>query len=315
MNILVSFSAPREKFEKLKKCGKIYFIEDLKDPKILEQTDILFVYRWSSELKNINLKDMKNLKIIQSLLAGVENIPFSEVQNKVILKNSGASSAVIAEHVFGFILSKTRNIIYHNASMRGGKFDQLLPAKRLKNKVIGIIGYGSIGKEVAKIARAFNMRIFAISRHKYSEVDFSGTFKDLNYVLENSDIIVLSLPLNKYTKNIINKERLSIMKQDAILVNISRGNVIDEKDLFEFLKENKEFTACLDVWWHYPKGDSFKQNYPFESLENVIMTPHSSAIYEDYFSNMIENGIENICRYLNGSTENVVNIRDYIYIY
>jgi glycerate dehydrogenase len=312
MNILVTFPAPREKFEKLKQFGNIYFIDDLKDQKILDEIDILFVFRSNIELKDIKIKDMKNLKIVQSLLAGVENLPFSELQDKVILKNSGASSLVIAEHVFALILSKTRNIIYQNASMRSGKFEQFLPAKSLNNKVIGILGYGSIGKEVARIARAFNMRIFAISRHYQSEVDYCGTLNNLDYVLENSDIVVSTLPLNKYTRNIINKEKLSKMKRDGILVNISRGNVINEKDLFEFLKENKEFTTCLDVWWHYPKSEAFKQNYPFETLENVIMTPHSSGIYEDHLSKMIENGIENISRYLNGSPENVVDIQDYL---
>ncbi len=312
MNILVTFPAPREKFEKLKNLGNVYFMDDIKDQKLLNDIDIIFVYRWHLELANININSMKNLKIIQSLLAGVDNIPFSQISDKIVLKNSGASSDVIAEHVFALILAKTRNIIFHNSSMRSGKFEQLMPAISLRGKAIGILGYGSIGKEIANIARAFNMQVFGISRHKHPELDFSGTFEDLDHVLKSSDVVVISLPLNKYTKNLIDKDKLSLMKRDAILVNISRGNIINEKDLFEFLIKNREFTACLDVWWHYPRDESFKQDYPFENLENVIMTPHASGIYEGYLDRMIENGIENIFRFLNGSMENVVDVRDYL---
>ncbi|MEM0160496.1 MAG: 2-hydroxyacid dehydrogenase [Thermoplasmata archaeon] len=312
MNILVTFPAPREKFEKLKELGNVYFMEDINDQNFLNDIDIIFVYRWHAELANININKMKNLKIIQSLLAGVDNIPFSQISDKIVLKNSGASSDVIAEHVFALILAKTRNIIFHNSSMRTGKFEQLMPAISLRGKVIGILGYGSIGKEIAKIARAFNMHVFGISRHRYPELDFNGTLEDLDYVLKSSDIVVISLPLNKYTKNIIDKNKLNLMKHNAILVNIARGNIINEKDLFEFLSEHREFTACLDVWWHYPRNETFKQDYPFESLENVIMTPHVSGIYEGYLDRMIENGIESIFRFLNGSVENVVDVKDYI---
>jgi phosphoglycerate dehydrogenase-like enzyme len=312
MNILVTFPAPHEKFEKLKTLGNVYFLEDLKDQGLLDSIDILFVYSWRRELENINISKMKKLKIIQSLLAGVDNIPFSKVQDKIVLKNSGALSNVIAEHVFGMILAKTRNIIFHNSSMRAGKFEQLKPATSLNGKVIGILGYGSIGKEIAKIARAFNMQVFGISRHKHPELNVSGTFGDLEYVLKNSDIVVISLPLNKFTRNIINRDTLRMMKKDAILVNIARGNIVNEKDLFEFLKDNREFTACLDVWWHYPQNEEFKQDYPFEELENVIMTPHTSGIYEHYLDRMIEKGIDSIFRFLNGSSENVIDFKDYI---
>ncbi|MGC8497360.1 MAG: 2-hydroxyacid dehydrogenase [Thermoplasmata archaeon] len=312
MNILVTFPAPHEKFERLKELGDVYFIEDIINQDVLDSIDIIYVYRWHVELENININKMKNLKIIQSLLAGVDNIPFSQISGKIVLKNSGALSDVIAEHVFALILAKTRNITFHNSSMRTGKFEQLKPAISLRGKVIGILGYGSIGKEIAKLARAFNMQVFGISRHKDPELDFSGTFEDLDYILKSSDIVVISLPLNKYTKNIIYIDKLNLMKHNAILVNIARGNIINEKDLFEFLSEHMEFTACLDVWWHYPQNETFKQDYPFENLENVIMTPHVSGIYEGYLDRMIENGIESIFRFLNGSIENVVDVRDYI---
>ncbi len=257
---------------------------------------------------------MKNLKIVQSLLAGVDYLPFEKLKGKVILKNSGALSWVIAEHVFAMILSASRNIVKRTINMRNGLFEQSEPGDTIKGKTILIIGYGSIGREVAKIAKCFHMKILAIGRScKCDECEKFGNLEKLHEFLPLADIVVISIPLTKETKNLIGKRELELMKKNAIIVNVARGKIIDQEALYNHLLNNKEMKACLDVWWKYPRLDEkFKQDYPFENLDNVIMTPHQAGIYKDYFDDMVRSGVRNILNYLKGNKENVVKIEDYL---
>ena len=260
---------------------------------------------------------MKNVKLIQTLSAGVEKVPYDELNPAItiVCSNSGGNAYPTAEHAFALIMSAIKRIPYHDRIMRKGIWNRQIYGYTLRGKTIGIIGYGKIGREIAKIAKLFNMRVLAIKRKRIIDelADFIGTPEDLDFVLKESDIVVLSLPLTKETRGLITREKLKIMKKNAILVNISRGPVIVEKDLYEHLKENPEFIAALDVWWNYPKGEKCFQNYPFHELDNVIMTPHIAGFARDYLENWYRYAIENIKRFLEGKMpRNIVDLREYI---
>jgi glycerate dehydrogenase len=120
-------------------------------------------------------------------------------------------------------------------------------------------------------------------------VDFIGTLKDLDYVLKESDIVVLSIALNKQTRNLIGRRELELMKPDAVLVNVARAALIGEAALFEHLVNNPHFKAGIDAWWVEPFGTgTFKMDHPFCGLPNFIGSPHNSAMVPC----VIERGVE-----------------------
>ncbi|MEX0568319.1 MAG: 2-hydroxyacid dehydrogenase [Candidatus Njordarchaeota archaeon] len=264
------------------------------------------------------LQEMANLELIQTLSAGVEYVPMGKIPKKIIVcSNSGANAQVVAEHAFALILNAAKKVLYHDQNMRKGIWKRRDYGRALFDKTIGIIGLGNIGKIIAKIAKCLGMKIFAINRSGKTEVDvdFIGTIDDLKYVLENSDIIVICLPLTKHTYNLIGKKELEYMKPNTILVNIARGPIIDQKALYSHLVKNKEFVACLDVWWKYPdKGsDVCFQDFPFHELPNVIMTPHIAGFAREIRKKVILHAVLNIKRYVEGKKpNNMINIGDYL---
>ncbi len=286
---------------------------DNADEDYIASAEILFVFQWRKAKKIISR--MKNLRMIQSFSAGVNHFNFEIIPKDVIVcTNSGANAWSVAEHALALMLASAKKIPQKMEEMKNGNFPQMHENKVLRGKNIGIIGFGNIGQNLARMLEPFNTKIYAINRRgKYGggiKIEFIGSLKDLDYVLENSHFIVLCIPLTRETEGLINSERLEKMRKDAILVNVARGRIIVEKDLYRHLIENPKFTAALDAWWHY--GDEFKQKYPFEKLENVIMSPHCGGIYEGWFEDGIRYAGENIKRFIKGKARNVVRREDYI---
>lgn len=308
-NVLVTLDADKKLKEIINEriggSASIYYLKEM-DDKHLEKTlpsIEIILCKGLGELKN-SLIAMKNLKLIQTILAGANHLPYDTIPEAVkVCTTHGANSRVIAEHCFALLLSCAKNVVRHTTDMRQGIFHQNIESKELEGNVIGIVGFGSIGKEIAKLARAFGMRIFAIntSGRTDEDVEFIGTMKDLDSVLRNSDFLAVSIPLSKKTRNLITKKELDIMKKDAVLVNIARGKIVNMEDMFHHLKAHPEFQAAFDVWWSYPKpGQKFSLEYPFETLPNFIMTPHIASIVRRWEERAVVVALENIARYLKG---------------
>jgi glycerate dehydrogenase len=234
----------------------------------------------------------------------------------VICSNIGAFAEPMAESVFAFILSFAKNLPSLQEDLRRGEFTRW--TKRgifLKGKTIGIIGAGGIGRATAKLAKAFGMKTLGIAStpREIENFDFVGTLGDLDYLLRESDFVVISIPLTIRTRGLITRDKLSEMKPSAILVNVARGPVIVEKDLYEHLRANPEFRAGIDVWWKYPKkGEKFQPDYPFTSLSNVLATPHVSWNVPEIDSAAIGSALDNVLRFLSGQElRGVVNRSDY----
>ncbi|MEX0567744.1 MAG: 2-hydroxyacid dehydrogenase [Candidatus Njordarchaeota archaeon] len=260
---------------------------------------------------------LQHVKFIQTLSAGLEHVPFDIIPNDVMVSsNSGGNALPAAEHVMALLLAACKRVAFHDRKMRRGIWARKNLGFVLKGKVLGIIGYGNIGRRVARFAKCFGMRIFAIDKRKIEDntLEFFGYPDDLDYVLKVSDIILISLPLTKYTYHLIDKSKLRLMKRDAILVNTSRGPIIVEKDLYEHLKQNPNFIVALDVWWSYPKKkENNYQKYPFHELDNVVMTPHIAGFASDYYEPWYRHAIENIKRYINGEQpKNIADREEYI---
>jgi len=304
----------------LEGLAETYFIDTMEAKELMEVLPKINIILTGSglDLTPEILANLRSIELIQTLSAGVEYVPFSELpENTIICSNAGANAIAVAEHAWALILAAAKKIIYHDTNMRKGLWKRREYGILLQGKTIGILGFGNIGRSIARIAKAFGMRILAINRSGRTDmdVDFIGTPRDIEYLLRNSDILVISLPLTKYTRGMIGENELSMMKPNAILVNISRGPIIDQKALYEHLKKNPSFVACLDVWWEYPPRGSDKayQEYPFHELPNVIMTPHIAGFAPEIRPAVIKRAVENIVRYLRGERpKNIVRREDYV---
>ena len=283
------------------------------DDDFLYNVEIVLAHSWK-KLESV-LPKLKNLRMIQAFSAGVDHFDFSKIpENVVVCTNSGSNSWGVAEHALSLIFSALKLTIYRHNEMLRGNFLQMIESRLLRGKTIGFVGLGNISKALVHMLRCFHTRFMGVSRSgKCDFCDdfiFVGTTQQIDFLLANSDIVVLALPLNKSTKGLINKNKLEMMKDDAILVNVARGKIIVEEDLYQHLRTHPKFTAALDAWWHY--RDGFKQNYPFESLPNVILSPHCAGSYEGFWEELTISAAENIKSFIRGEIKNAVRREDYL---
>ena len=166
------------------------------------------------------------------------------------------------------------------------------------------------------LMRGVGLRIFAIntSGRTTETVDFIGTLDDLDYLLEKSDVFLVSIPLTSRTKGLIGGPELALMRPDAILINVARGAIIDEQSLFRHLARNPGFSAGIDVWWVEPSmGGGFKVNYPFFDLPNFLGSPHNSSITPGTMARAVRLAGQNAADFLaGGKIRGVVKREDYM---
>ena len=221
------------------------------------------------------------------------------------------STNAVAQQVFAFILHFANQVDLHSESVHNGDWCACpdfcywnAPLSELNGKILGIIGFGSIGSRVAEIGEAFGMRILIYSRTKK---DLSG-FKtaenvDLDTLLNNSDFITCHCPLTPETTGLINKKTLSAMKQTAVLINTSRGPVVDEQALADALNADKISGAAVDVL----SAEPATRDNPLLSAKNCIITPHIAWAAKETRARLISILEENLNAYLNGKPQNKVN--------
>ncbi len=221
------------------------------------------------------------------------------------------STNAVAQQVFAFILHFANQVDLHSESVHNGDWCACpdfcywnAPLSELNGKMLGIIGFGSIGSRVAEIGEAFGMRILVYSRTKK---DLSG-FKtaenvDLDTLLKNSDFITCHCPLTPETTGLINKKTLSAMKQTAVLINTSRGPVVDEQALADALNADKISGAAVDVL----SAEPATRDNPLLSAKNCIITPHIAWAAKETRARLISILEENLKAYLNGKPQNKVN--------
>lgn len=303
----------------LEPLARVHFQKDLSRTeldRVRKRVEVLIVGGWRGTIGREIISSMSELRLIQALAAGVNHVPFSSLKRSVMVSTgSGASSPQIAEHVFALMLSTAKNVVRHTEAMRKGLFPQGEESRVLYGRILGVLGVGSIGSHVTRLGKCLGMVVFGCDiKEPPSEVlDRFYDFETLKEFLGEVDFLVISVPLTKKTEELIGKAEISSMKPDATLVNVSRGAVIKEKDLFDHLKANPSFTACLDVWWKYTADKTFKQNLPFERLDNVVMTPHNAAFYRGYHEKMVEFAFNKVLKYLKGeSLEDLADPSDYV---
>jgi D-3-phosphoglycerate dehydrogenase len=244
------------------------------------------------------LSRAKTLKLIQTG-AGYDNVPIEECTKRgIYVANApGVNARAVAEHVFAFILCWHKNMLPLNIAMKSGDDTPIYRGAELADKVIGIIGWGHIGKEVARLANGFGMPVLG---YHYRPVRAKAEIKFIDWqtLLASSDILSVHVALNNQTRHMIGADAFEAMKPDAFLINTSRGAVIDESALINALKNKKIGGAGLDVFEEEPlPADS-----PLRKLNNVILTPHMAGEPDGLFfhNKRFQFFADNIFRVLRG---------------
>lgn len=244
--------------------------------KIMPEIEVLIV-RSATKVTAEIIEAGKNLKIIGRAGTGLDNIDVKTAESKGIkvINTPGANSISVAELTIGLMIACSRHIARGTNDLKNGKWTKKeLEGHELFGRTVGIIGFGNIGKEVAKRLTAFDMKILAYDPY-IKETDMNVKIVDLETIYRESDYITIHVPLTQETKNLINKESISKMKDGVIIVNAARGGIIDEAALYEGLTSGKIYAAGLDVFEVEPPTDDLRQK--LLSLPNVVATPHIGA--------------------------------------
>jgi phosphoglycerate dehydrogenase-like enzyme len=231
----------------------------------------------------------RGLKLVQVPGAGLDRIDRAALPPSTWLANVYGHETGIAEYVIGTMLTLTRELVRLDAALRRGSWQSQWavgvepppPWPELAGKTLGILGHGRIGHCLARRARAFDMTVLAIRRHPTlldPGVVVHGP-EALDDVLARSDYVAITLPLTLDTRGLIGDKQLRVMKPTAVLINVSRAQIVDENALYAALAGRTIAAAALDVWYRYPSGPGplLPAGRPFHELPNVLMTPHVSG--------------------------------------
>ena len=315
-----------EYFSSLPSYNLEFVIPDAYDEQSLlkyaPETEILIKESVSKEF----LEHAPKLKHLQVPYTGSERIDFNlmTAYPNITISNTHSISLTIAEHAVALLLASAKQVGYRDKRMRQGDWSPRTAPEMysvpLLGQTVAIIGYGAIGQKAAKMLKhGFDMKILAIKRNPGSMeldgvYDFLGGINYIPKVLKESDFVIVALPLTEETRGIIGAKEFELMKPNSIIVNVARGPLIDEQALYDFLKTRKGY-AGIDTWYIYPKGgatgpadpsEKVYQNFPFQELDNIIMSPHSAFKVPDTCVKAAQDIIENL--YLLAQDQNPINI-------
>lgn len=282
---------------------------------MLARADALLCRHTGRELQPGEAAAVRQARVIQFINAGLDFVPLHEFPPEIpIASNRGAWAAPIAEHTMAMCLAASKRLVAQHLALSCGEFNQFAMNRELAGAVCGILGLGGIGSAVARLAKAFGMQVFGVNRRGASEtpVDRLGTLDDLDDLLRESDVLVVSLPLTAQTDGLLGRAQLALMKRDATLVNVARGEIVDQSALYERLVDCPGFTACIEAWWVEPtRHGSFKVERPFFDLPNFIGSPHNSASVPSAFDTALQRAVENVRGVLQGEpARNLVSIEE-----
>jgi D-2-hydroxyacid dehydrogenase (NADP+) len=270
-----------------------------------EVVDAEIVVAWSVRPQQITAA--KNLRWIHSTAAAVHQLIFPELVNSdIILTNAReVHGPVVAEHVIALIFALAKKlpdaVRLQEKHVWGQQilWNELPRIREIADATVGMVGLGSIGRPVAKSAKALGMRVIAVREHpeKGSEgADAVFAPAQIDDVFRQADYIVLAAPVTATTKAIANAERLALMKPDACLINVGRGPLVDEPALATALREKKIGGAALDV---FPK-EPLAADSPLWDVPNLLITPHTAALTDKLWQRQYTLFSENLRRYLSG---------------
>jgi phosphoglycerate dehydrogenase-like enzyme len=252
---------------------------------LLPDADILIVLGWLG--KDV-LISCRRLRWVFSLSAGVEKLPLAELAaaGVTVTNARGIHGPQIAEQTMGVIIAFSRQLSRCLRNQQHKKWEQLLPVDELTGKTLCIVGAGSIGQEIARKAKAFDMRVIGVKRRPSALPHFDEVWPgdELPAALRQADYTVLITPLTDETYHLIGSTEFQVMKPGSIFINVSRGDTVDEAALIAALQNGSIAGAGLDVFHEEP----LPPDSPLWEMENVLITPHNAGLSPHYADRIID---------------------------
>ena len=277
-------------------------------PEALADADAVICNK--TPMNEATLKDAVNLKYIGVLATGYNNVDIPYVTSRgITVCNAGSySTDSVAQHVFALILQVYNGVGFLNDYCQRGEWQRsdvfsplVYPLRELKGKVLGIVGYGSIGKAVASIASAFGMRVLAYNRSVKHAANVE--FVDFSTLLKESDIITVHCPLNQDSALLFDEKTFEQVKKGSIFINTARGGIVKEDALAAALKDGRLSAAAIDVVTQEPMA----KDCPLLGIDNLLITPHVAWTPLETRERLLAITESNLRAYLSGKPENKVN--------
>lgn len=312
MKILICDKLDSFAIQELNKMGTCIDIssDENKREMLLEQipdADLVFIRSATSIDKEV-IDAGVNLKIIARCGVGLDNVDIIEATKRGIhVTNSPEANIIsVAELTVGLIIASARNLIKGNNSLKQKKWDRsALTGIELYEKTLGFVGFGRVARLVASRMQSFGMKIVFFDPY-IDESTQNETKLELDELLQQSDVVSLHVVKNKETINLISKEKLSLMKQDSIIINTSRGGVVDESEVLRLVDNGKLFSAALDVYEQEPP------EYTKQLTESDSITlPHLGASTREAQLKAGSDTVQNVVSILNGDFSSSVNAVDF----
>jgi phosphoglycerate dehydrogenase-like enzyme len=263
---------------------EILITDEAKVVSLLPEIDVLVTLVFTPAMGAAAMR----LRLVQVPGAGLDRIDRGALPAAASLANVYGHETGIAEYVVGAMLAMSRGFGRLDAALRVGRWESQWapgtpppPWPELAGRTLGILGYGHIGQALARRARAFDMDVVAIRRNPPPSDPHATVYPPdrIDDVLARADYLAITLPLTPATRGLVGDRALRRMKASAVIVNVARGEIIDEDALYQALAEKRIGGAALDVWYRYPTSaaQTFPARRPFHELPNVLMTPHVSG--------------------------------------
>lgn len=308
LKALITFKYTDEEMKTLEDLGYEIIFEDEKNISFSENMKDIDMMVCFNPFEKLDIGKFPNLKWIQLLSAGINQVPLEKIKNQniILTNNRGGYSIPIAEWTVMKILEMLKNSkeFYNKQREKVWKMDTSL--LELYNKTVGFIGTGSIAQETAKRLKGFGVEIIGFNLSGKEAKYFDEIYKidEIEKTAPKLDILVIAAPYTEKTHHLVDNKVLQSMKDGIYLVNIARGSIIDEKALIANLQSGKIKKAALDVFEEEP----LPENNPLWNMDNVIISPHNSWASEMNFRRRYEIAYKNMKKYINN--EELINIVD-----
>lgn len=268
-----------------------------------EDVEVLICY---NPFENLDIKRLKNLKWIQLSSIGIDQAPLNYINKKgiILTNNKGGYSIPMGEWIILKILEIYKNSNYFYQRQQEKKWKFSTKVFELYGKTVSFLGTGTIAKEGAKRLSGFGVKVYGLNTKGNDTEYFDKCYsiEDFDEMLSISDVVVCTIPYTDKTHHLLNEEKMDKMKTGTILINVSRGSIIDEEALVKKVKEVKFMGVALDVFEKEP----LPEDSPLWTLDNVYITPHNSWISEMGNERRFKNIYENMKRYIEG--EKLINV-------
>ncbi len=311
--LIIAQNIEKELLEQVQQIVPDWQIITGKEPEHWEPhlQDAEVIAGWKRSMTETISKSTSTLRWLQTWSAGVDSLPLKalEANGAVVTSANGVHAYPISETIFAMMLGLTRNIHTYVRNQAQKKWAHSGLKLEIHGKTIGIVGVGAIGKETAKLAQAFGMKVLGV-RHSGKDsdhVDEMFTTEQLHHMLPHCDYVVNTVPLTPETRGMFGKKEFELMKDSSFFINIGRGETVEEKELIAALETGSIAGAGLDVFAKEP----LEQDHPLWEMENVIITPHTAGSTEYYDRRVIEDiFIPNLKDYIAGKSPSI-NLVDF----